>query len=116
QHGIGKCGSDVVGGARLAVGSDGEEIVAARVRRDVILVDAGEHENAGRLVVDVEQPEGNRLAHQLLERGRVSAGSFALTRPRTRPAPAMASCACWMVPDAAPFVKYAFPPRIAATR
>src|SRR5438067_9668863 len=60
QQGIGKCGADVVSGARLAVGSEREEIVTAPVRRQVILVDAREHEDARRLVVDVEQAEGNR--------------------------------------------------------
>src|SRR6266571_1600453 len=78
QQGIGKCGADVVGGARLAVGSEREEIVAAPVRRQVVLVDAREHEDARRLVVDVEQPERNRLADQLLESSGVSARAFAI--------------------------------------
>src|SRR2546427_10041750 len=67
QQGIGKCGADVVSGARLAVGSEREEIVPVPALLQVILVDAREHEDARRLVVDVEQPEGNRLADQLLE-------------------------------------------------
>src|SRR5207247_9673591 len=81
QQGIGKCGADVVDGARLAVRSEREEIVAAPVRRQVILVDAREHEDARRLVVDVEQPEGNRLADQLLESGGVSARAVAIALP-----------------------------------
>src|SRR5437773_11236916 len=79
QQGIGKCGADVVDGARLAVGSEREEIVAAPVRRQVILVDAREHEDARRLVLDVEQPEGNRLADQLLECGGSCGRVFAIT-------------------------------------
>src|SRR5438067_13201692 len=71
QQGIGKCGADVVSGARLAVGSEREEIVTAPVRRQVILVDAREHEDARRLVVDVEQAEGNLTALYLLLRGGV---------------------------------------------
>src|SRR5438105_13721136 len=78
QQGSGKCGADVVSGARLAVGSEREEIVTAPVRRQVILVDAREHEDARRLVVDVEQAEGNRPAYQLLQRGGVPASSVAV--------------------------------------
>src|SRR2546426_11706705 len=87
QQGIGKCGADVVSGARLAVGSEREEIVAVPVLLQVILVDAREHEDARRLVVDVEQPEGNRLADQLLESGGgTSPGvAVALQLPHPRP-------------------------------
>src|SRR5438046_9467276 len=61
QQGIGKCGADVVDGARLAVRSEREEIVAAPVRRRAIRVDARGHEHARRLVADVEQPEAYAL-------------------------------------------------------
>src|SRR5256886_14314661 len=87
QQGIGKCGADVVSGARLAVGSEREEIVAVPVLLQVILVDAREHEDARGLVVDVEQPEGNRLADQLLESGGGSAPAVAVAPPHPPPGP-----------------------------
>src|SRR2546423_15238421 len=87
QQGIGKCGADVVSGARLAVGSEREEIVAVPVLLQVILVDAREHEDARRLVVDVEQPEGNRLADQLLESGGGSSPAVRSWLPLHHPRP-----------------------------
>src|SRR5207245_2483573 len=90
QQGIGKCGADVVSGARLAVGSEREEIVAVPVLLQVILVDAREHEDARRLSRNRE-------------------------RRRTHPAPATASWAWRMALEVAPFVKYAFPRQTAAT-
>src|SRR2546430_14018638 len=87
QQGIGKRGADVVSGARLAVGSEREEIVAVPVLLQVILVDAREHEDARRPVVDVEQPEGNRLGDQLLESGGGACRALSGAPPPPPPRP-----------------------------